>query len=162
MYQRFRCCQERGFSLIELAIVLSMLVILGSILVISWPGDNINLKAEAEILANNLRYVQFFAMSQDTSYRVNFSSNQYTLTDLSGSTALLHPATESNIVALNKGIILSTSGLSNNYIVFDRIGIPYTDTGGSALADDAVITLTGSSGSLNVIISPETGTVTIS
>ena len=127
-----------------------------------WPGDNVSLQAEAQQLANDLRYIQFLSMSQDSSYRVNFSSDQYTFTDLSGVSALLHPVTESNIATLGTGMILSTTGLPNNYLVFDQQGIPYTDTVGTELSSNATITLTASSGSIAVTVSPETGLATIS
>lgn len=154
----FLYVKSPGFTVIELVMVM-VLVGLISVAMISWPSKRIDLRAQARQLVADLRFVQSTAMSQQAGYRVNFAAGQYTLTDSSAATALLHPMTHSNTVSMPSGVILSTSGLSNGYVLFDENGTPYTDASGTLLSSNAVVTLSASGNSVTVTITPDTGKV---
>ena len=153
--------KSRGFTLIELALVMVIAAILGAIATTLFRGEGINVSARAELLASDIRYVQFVAMTLNTSYRINFSANQYSFSSADGLTPLVHLSYGSSVVSLPSSMILSWSvNLNNNYILFDRNGIPYTDNSGTALSPDpATITITGASKTVSIDVAPETGNV---
>ena len=152
-----------AFTIIELVIVIVILGIIGGVVFIRWPSDAVTVEAQAQQLVNDVRYIQFLAHTRNTSYRINFSTNQYSFTETDGVTAVNHPATENNVISLDTGIMISDSGLPKHFIVFNRKGVPYTDAGvTTVLSSNATIKLTGSSGSKVVTISPETGKVSLS
>ena len=154
--------KTRGFTLLELVAVLIIVGIVSSIVFVSWPGNTTNLDGQAQQLANDLRYVQSLAMTNEQSYRVNFSATQYTFTESNGTTAVPHPAAGgSNVITLGAGMVLSTANLPNSYILYDKNGIPYTNTSGTKLAVQADVILTTTSSASTVSIEPETGTVLI-
>ncbi len=106
--------------------------------------------------------MQSLAMTKEAKYRINFSSSQYTLTEENGTTAVPHPGgAGSHIITLPSGVSLSTSGLPNGYLVYNKNGIPYSDNGdpGTKLAGQATITLSGGGVNYSVIIEPNTGKV---
>ena len=159
---------QKGFSLFELAIIIVIVGIIGSIVMLVWPDTaKINVNAQAQQLANDLRYVRSLAMKQETRYRVNFSSNQYSLTELNGTTAVPRPGgSGSNVVNLPGGVRLREN-LPNDYIVFDEHGMPYTDNAipGTQLLSVARIQLRARSSegvtSIVVRVAPVTGAVYI-
>jgi len=156
-------CRMRGFTLIELVVVITIMVVLTALL-LNWPQKTITLDAQAQQLMNDIRYIQFYAMTTSERTRINFSSNQYTFTKADGSTAILQPALGSNTISLDSGITLTTTGLPSGYLVFDQRGIPYVDntTPGTALSSNATIILTASGGSAIITISPDTGALSLS
>ena len=76
--------KSRGFTLIELTLVMVIAAILGAIATVAFRGEGINVSARAELLASDIRYVQFVAMTLNTSYRINFSANQYSFSSADG------------------------------------------------------------------------------
>jgi len=150
--------RAQGFSLVELVTVLSLLAVLAAVAINRWPGSGINLAAQAEQLAADIRYAQALAMNRGQRYRINFAADRYWLSDISGATALPNPVNGSNSVMLNGGITLSAS---DSFLVFDGNGAPYTTatTPGTALAVDAVITLSADGASQTLRVSPQTGRV---
>ena len=154
--------RQFGWSLIEAAIVLVIVAAVSALVVAPFMVTGASIDAEAERVAADIRYVQFLSMSLNQRFRINFSSDQYSLTELDGTTEVMHPVTASNIVLLGSGVSLATD-LTNNYLVFDSMGVPYVDNEvpGTALDTVGNITLTLDGENRVITITPETGKVTV-
>ena len=152
---------QQGVTLIELAIVMIIASILGISAVLLWPNETrLHVTAQAQQLTNQIRYMQHYAATRHTALRVNFSSSQYSFTELDGTTAITDPSNNASTVTMPSGITLSTSNLPNSYIVFDSNGIPYINASlATALAVSATITLSGTGVTGTISISPQSGAV---
>lgn len=148
---------KKGFTVLELVIVMSVLAVL-TVTYFNWPGYGINLGLQAIQLRSDIQYIQFIAMSRNEKTRINFSSNQYTLTLANGTTAVNLPGSNTNIISLETGL---TATYSNSSIYFNGEGVPYTSTS-AELASNATVTLSAQGQSKVVTIAPETGHVSIS
>lgn len=150
---------QKGFTLVELAVIM-VLVGIVIFVVTKDPSKQIQVDSQAERLVSDLRFMQHLAMSENERTRVNFSSGQYTLTELNGSTGIDHPSLNINVVAMPSGVTLSDD-LPSGYVVFDGLGQPYVDNGspGTALGSTATITFTSGSDVETVTIAPETGRI---
>lgn len=155
--------KSHGFTLIELVVVLILISILAVGVYIAWPTTTINLGAEADQIADDLRYTQSLSMTKGARYRwTKVSSTTYQIQDSSGNPVLL--ALGSSTATLNSGITFGTfTNLPNNLIVFNGQGVPYTDTGspGTTLASAATITVTASGQTKIISITPQTGQVSV-
>ena len=147
-----------GFTLIELIVVLSIVVIIAVIAVPRWSTSP-KLEAPAQALLADIRYTQMLAITHDQRFRTNFTlPSTYSITTTSG-TAVSNPSTGGNTVTLQAGTTISVLGnLPNNLIAFDEKGIPYTDAAGSvALAATATITLSNTNMTRQISITQGTG-----
>ena len=121
----------------------------------------INVHAQADMIAGEVRYVQSLAMTQGQRYYIDFPTpGTYGLFAVSGAAAISHPATGTTLaIPLAAGI---TATMPTPVIAFDGKGAPYTDiTATTALSGvDAVITLSGGNATAEVRVTPETGRVT--
>jgi len=153
----------RGFTLIELAITLLVVGTIAVVISISWPSFTINLNAQAELLADDIRYAQNLSLSKSERHRlVKTSANSYQITNSVGTPVVM--PTGSSTVTLGSGISFGAiSNLPNNLIVFDSKGVPYVDTGnpGTPLSTMATITLAASGNTKIISIYPETGWVAL-
>jgi prepilin-type N-terminal cleavage/methylation domain-containing protein len=157
--------KQRGFSIMEFAIVVVILGILAAVTSAIYPGKVPQLRGQARQLVSDIRYMQYYAMSHHVRAKIDFSSsNQYTLYDLTNAQSIVHPATNNTTVDVGAGgFSLSLSGddgfTTNKVLVFDSLGRPYSNESvpGTALVDDAVITLTTGDNSMGVTVIPETG-----
>ena len=150
--------QVRGFTLIELILVLLIVSILSTYAIIRFPGDGINLSAQADQIVADIRHTQSLAINRGQRYRINFSSDRYWISNIDNTTSYIHPASGTATIFLDTGIALTTT---HSFLVFGGEGVPYTNalTPGTALAADAVVTLSESSETRTIRISPETGRV---
>ena len=151
--------KARGFTLIELVIVIMLTGIVIAAVSMRMPGDGINLGAQAEQLASDIRYTQSLAMSRGARFRINFTAGTYQITDAAG-VAQGHPST-----GLTTPVSLGTTVLSaynppltNSYLAFDSLGVPYTDPT-TALAALVTLTLTSGGVVINITVAPQTGRV---
>ncbi len=155
--------KQAGFTLFELIIVIILMAILSLGVYLKWPGSSINLAAEAQQIANDIRYAQSLAMTNGQRYRfVKTSANTYQIVNNAGTAIKL--ALGNTTMTLNSGISFGTlSNLPNSLIAFDGLGIPYTDTAtpGTALSATATIALTASGDTVTISIAPETGRVLV-
>ncbi len=153
--------QAKGFTLIELVMVMVVLGVLAALASMRMPGDGINVGAQAEQLASDIRYTQSLAMSRGQRFRVNVSANSYQITDMSG-VAQVHPGTGQTAAVTLGSMVLSgyNPPLTNSYLAFDSLGVPYTDPT-TALAALVTMTLTSGGEAITVRVAPQTGRVQV-
>lgn len=154
----------RGFTLIELVIVIIIIAILAVMPFFNWPTTSISLEGQAQQLANDIRYTQSLSMTKAQRYRlvITTGTSSYQILNSSGIAAQF--AAGSTTVTLSSGISFGTlANLPNSLIAFDGDGIPYTTTGtpGTALAANASIPLQASGSTKTVVITPLTGKVNV-
>ncbi len=149
---------HKGFTLVELVTVLVVVSILSLMFVTQWRGLSVNLAAQADQLVSDIRYIQSLSMTRGQRYRINFSAAGYSFSNAAGTVPVPHPATAANNVSLASGITLTGT---HAFLVFSGNGAPYVDSAlpGTALAADAVITLSAEGENRTVRISPQTGRV---
>lgn len=147
--------QQRGFTLLELVIVLVILGALAAFAVPRFsPSDN-TVAAQADRLARDLRHAQALAMNQGRRLAFELpSAAAYRVT--AGGSTITDPATQQPfLVALENTVSVSGTGVS-----FDSLGRPVV--AGSLLGVPRVYTLSGTSRTATVTLSPVTGFVTVS
>ena len=155
---------QQAFTLIELIIVMLLISILSIMAIGNWPSQEINVNAQAEQFAADIRFIQNYALhsGQGAYLTLNTTSspNQYSLTSTTGAT-IIHPATNNTVIKLNNNIAFGKlTNLANKLIAFNSQGRPYTDSGlTTALVSNAVITLTSQAQTSTITISPQTGRV---
>jgi prepilin-type N-terminal cleavage/methylation domain-containing protein len=157
--------RNTAFTVIELIVVIVIISILATIAVSRWPGTRINLNAQAQQLASDIRYTQTLSMSRAQDFRLNLTTTNYSITT-GGGTAVNNPVTGTATVTLPTApaitITISPTNLPNNLIAFDSLGTPYIDTTTTtALSNAAVITLTSGTNTTTITIQPQTGRVTV-
>lgn|SRR3990167_1632420 len=149
----------RGFTLVEVVIIILVIGIISVTVLPQWTATTLNLEFEARRVLNDIRYAQALSMSSGLRYRwVKASSTAYQLVNSSGS-ALVLPSGGTQLT-LTSGISFgSFTNLPNNLIVFDSVGVPYTDTStpGTALAAAAIIPITANGSTRTIQITPQTG-----
>ena len=159
-----RMGREYGFSLIELVVV----IVLTAILMTTFfprasTKGSLTIAGQAYQLASDIRYVQSLSMTRGQRFCLNLTTGGYTLTTASStctsSVGVEHPTGMLLPLSL-EGVSLSWTNLSNNYVIFSGVGVPFTDAA-TALAADAVITLAGDGGPKTVTVSPVTGRVVV-
>ena len=152
-----------GFTLIEVVIVVLAIGILAIYPLIKWPGTIINLDAEAERIVSDIRYAQSLSMTRGVRYQfIRTSSNTYQIRSSAGTPVLLGEG--STTATLNSGITFGTFiNLPSNLVAFDSTGTPYTDntSPGTALSTSASIPITADGKTKTIVITPETGSISI-
>ena len=153
--------QAQGFTLIELIMVMVLLGVVATVTAMRMPGAGLNVSAQAEQLASDIRYTQSLAMGRGQRFRINFTANSYQITDMGG-VGQVHPGT-GQTAAINLGSTV-LSGYNppyiNSYLAFDSLGVPFTDptTTQTILA---ILTLTGGGEAYTLRVVPQTGRVQI-
>ena len=71
--------KARGFSLLELILVVLIIGALGAVAAPRWSGWSADLAGAADTLAADLRYAQVRAMNRATHYRLRFTGDGYVL-----------------------------------------------------------------------------------
>ena len=150
--------QVQGFTLIELIMVMVVLGVVAAVATMRMSGTGLNVSAQAEQLASDIRYTQSLAMGRGQRFRINFTAGTYQITDMS-SVAQVHPGT-----GLTAAVSLGSTVLSGysppNYLAFDSLGVPFTDPT-TALAAPMVLTLTGGGEAYTLRVVPQTGRVQV-
>jgi len=153
---------QKGFTIVELIVVLTLIALIAAIGVPRWIGQTPNLEAQKQQLISDIRYTQNLAMTHGQRYRINFTlPSSYNITNAAG-TAVTNPSTGASTITLASGITLSALGnLPNNLLGFDEHGIPYTDSAVTTtqLATNATITVTANGVNQVITVTPQTGNV---
>ena len=143
--------------------ILVVISIIGVTAMLQWPARGINLGAEANQLANDIRYTQSLAMNNGMRYYlIKQSSTTYQIMNSAGTAVTL--AMGNTTMTLNSGITFGTlTNLPNNLIAFDGKGTPYVTytSPGTALASTATIPLVSGSNTITISILAGTGRVTV-
>ncbi len=155
---------SRGFSLMEVVVVLVLLGILSAVAIARVVDHGADVRAAADTLKVHLRHAQGRAMNSDAPWGVNFSSNTYTLytfDDTNTKRSVFFPGENSATVQLGSGITISDLG-GVTTISFDGWGLPYDDEyinpdPGDSLNSDLDFTLTNGKHSQTITVHQDTG-----
>lgn len=161
----------RGFTLTEMTVII---VILGILSWIAYPKmtamDEIRLDAAARRLASDLRYAQGLAMSRRVIHGLlfNTAAEKYTVFAPNTATPITDPADRARTLVVDytsraefKGVqVQSASFGTTPGVTFDYFGVP-RDTAGVDLTTTGVVVLSYQGSSDSILVSPQTGTVTI-
>jgi prepilin-type N-terminal cleavage/methylation domain-containing protein len=152
-----------GFTITEMVIVIVLTAILATAILVRWSYFSTSLDTQTALLINNIRYTQNLSMSKNERYRlvIDTVNNSYSIKNNVGTTVELPNG--SYITSFPYGISFgSLTNITNNTIIFDAKGVPYTGSGaGTIIAATATIVLQNNSGDTRTIqISPATGKVT--
>ncbi|HSW70883.1 MAG TPA: GspH/FimT family pseudopilin, partial [Gammaproteobacteria bacterium] len=146
-----------------LVCVIVLLAILSVSAFLSWPGTSIHIGAEANQVANDLRYTQALAMAKGQRFYLQLSSTTtYRIVSNSGISVV--NAMGGTTTTLMNGLSFGTlSNLPNSLLAFDSNGTPYIDTAspGTALAATASIPIVGGGKTATISITPVTGRVVV-
>ena len=153
--------QAKGFTLIELIMVMVILSIVAAVASMRMPGDGINVSAQAEQLASDIRYTQSLAMSRGQRFQINFTASTYQIRNAAGDPQV-HPGTgQTAAVGLDSTVLSGYNPpLTGNILAFNSLGVPYTDAT-TALAGLATLTLTSGGEAITVRVAPQTGRVQV-
>ena len=149
---------QRGFTLVELVVVLVLLGIVAATVGVRMSGSSSNLGAQADQLASDIRYVQSLSMTRGQRHCIAFTVASYQITNTNCAALVVLP-TSVNPMPMGSG---TTLAFTNALITFDTLGRPFTDAAATtALAAVSVITLRGGGQNATVRITPQTGLVTV-
>jgi len=158
--------RTRGFTLAEMIVVLIVLGIISAIAIPRFSQNVVQLSAQADQVARDVRYAQTLSMTRGgalgsqgcycifftaTGYQFRSNANSYATPCTS---AVVHPATGSSAAIVLAGTAVSTANLTGNYLEFDTKGQPTSLT---VATTNGTITLTGTGGPRTVVVSPVTG-----
>lgn len=166
--------KRRAFSLPELVVVL---IIMGILAVVSFiaidPYRGVKLDAAARKVMADLQYARNLALSTAKWYGVSFEVdpvNTYTVyrtSSLGNDTVIEDPANlgKNFIININDyydGInIQSVNIAGGSKVEFHPLGRPYNDALGSAIASNGVITLEFEGATREVVITVDTGRISV-
>ncbi len=148
-----------GFSLIELVMVMGILLALAIPIYFRWSSGAITLYSQAQLLANDIRYVQNLSMTKHQRFSlVKTSATTYQIQDATGN--IVEDFLGREVITLTSGVTFGAFQTITNGITFSSEGVPYDDSTDSLpLVATAVMPLLLGSHRIDVTITPETGMV---
>lgn len=144
----------KGFTMLEIIIVLILVGIISAVIVSGIKPGNIDLETGTQVIKSRLRYAQTRAMNSNSIWGIYINNNTYTLFN-NGSIAntIKFPEETTSIINLPSGITLTDGTIS-----FDSWGKPYTDAAGTTLqANDRTLTVSRGADTKLIIITKNTG-----
>lgn len=149
----------RGFTLLELILVILIIGVLAVSVTPRWTSTSMTLQYEARRVLGDIRYAQAMSIATGQRYRwQRTSSTTYQITNEAGAAVVLpNGATTIN---LSNGISFgSLTNLPGNLVAFNSLGNPYITSSipGTALGSTAVIPLSTSTQTQNILIVSGTG-----
>lgn len=152
---------DRGFSLVEMVVVLVLVGVLALLIVPRISRAPVDVGTLAEKLASDIRYVQTLSMTQGERHCLYLGAfaagTSYQLRKNNCLSPVEHPATgTTNAITFTGGVTYAASNLSVARIEFDTRGRPTTI---NPVAATASILLSVGSESRTVRVSGQTGRV---
>lgn len=149
-----------GYTLIQLVIVIIILSILAITFIFKWSNTSFSLGAQAALLANDIRYTQSLAITQNQRFSlvINTSTKSYQIQNELNQPVTI--STRGNTIYLSNNISFGVITTITNKIIFNTKGIPYDDYPVTPLTQTATISLTSRGQTQTITIYPETGRVT--
>lgn len=166
--------RSRGFTLVELIVVMLVLGILAAVFIPRSNNPAIILSTQAEQFAADIRYLQSLAMTQGWSgvaarrYVVNFTATGYKFTDVNGVPVAQTDGTTGSR-SFTGGVSISpfpvatfSSVAGYNVLSFDGLGQPYTDASAvNPLTAMATVSIVNGGSTRAILIFPGTGMVRV-
>lgn len=160
--------RQKGFTLIELVLVISITGILAFSAVALFNVDEIPFSSAVEKLKHDIRHAQWEAMNRKIRHGVVFNTGieEYSVYRVTATNIIPDPLNPSKTFTVNyltddkfKGVeIISVDINGTSQIEFDGRGIPY-DGGGNPLNNQGIITLSHNGATGTITIEPDTGRV---
>lgn len=148
--------KARGFTLVELIMVMLVMGIIAAIVMPLWPGKQLELSAQASRLASDIRYTQHLATTRGMRFQLlRVSSSSYRIQSIETTPEVI------DTVTLTSGVTLNA--FTNNLIAFGTDGTPYATATipGTALSSTLTISLTDGANTASITVTPQTGLVTV-
>lgn len=114
--------KNQGLTLIELVVVIVIALAIGISAIVFWrPHLSINLQAQADRIASDIRYVQALAAAERKLYKFNYGGSTYYFTDSLEHKVYYKPLVTTDPV-IHLGLDISFSG--SGYVEFNNTEIP--------------------------------------
>lgn len=155
---RYSGKDDRGFTMIEIVVVLLVICVLGFAVTISsvYSTSDYNLVLQAEMIKSHLRYAQARAMNTNVAWGIHFNGNNtYKLFKYDTSLTYVSVIGESSDTITLEDMTLSPNGAAV-YVSFDSWGKPYTDAAAQTAQSEA-----GGWRDISVSLSGSTETISI-
>lgn len=158
---RERPCRTRGFTLIELVMIVVIASVFGAVAVARHQPAEMTVSIEADHLARDIRHMQMLAMTWGQSLRLTTAGASYNVSCVTPGPApcnlaqVVDPATA---VAFNRPLESNVT-VAGATLDIDALGRPLT--GGALLTVNTIYTLTGGTETSTVTVFPLTGFVTV-
>jgi type II secretory pathway pseudopilin PulG len=144
--------------LVELVVVLVLAGILAATALPRLSQGVVEVSAQAEQVAADIRYAQSLSMTRGARYCISFTGTGYQLRTTNCTVAVNHPATGSPAAIVLSGTTVTFANLNANAIEFDTKGRPQSFT---VPTNNGTVTLTSNGQTRSIVVSPETGKATV-